>query len=452
VSLDWWVWLAAAVVGAIVGGIIAGVIGAVIGAIVVPLIVWIASSVINGIINNIAQQIVNALRSLTHGVSVPAIGVNIIFQNINIDDVVIGTDVQFIDNAPIRSQGEITVYDGQRFDLDNGSVGDASLPGADMAWVGNSPQRVLKSLCCNMLARTGNTVFDLTRSYLYRLYYETGVRIPESELGVWQGSSFSPSDLVYAVETDEGRFALMQVVAAGVTSGMVATERATGSTGTAFQAGGGRHAMAAARVNLGDISVNTGPRGYIVVKYKTFEKPSLPNVNTVGGMVTTTAGFTAGQNIVGVDIPVEHAQFVPAVASASTGGQPGTMNPGSWVVNKTVKNPKQTTIKALTQGIKVKHHRWSINRRPVKGTKGTVKVGGTTVTYKVSGDAITVSHSAASALNLEVGVTAVGRKGSVEGVRRCIELGGETTVSTIGTASWPVFQGKFLQTFGNIDP
>jgi len=128
------------------------------------------------------------------------------------------------------------------------------------------------------------------------------------------------------------------------------------------------------------------------------------------------------------------------------------MNPGTWVVNKTVKNPKQTTIKALTQGIKVKHHRWSINRRPVKGTKGTVKVGGTTVTYKVSGDAITVSHSAASALNLEVGVTAVGRKGSVEGVRRCIELGGETTVSTIGTASWPVFQGTFLRTFGNIDP
>ena len=453
VSLDWWVWLAAAVVGAIVGGIIAGVIGAVIGAIVLPLVVWIAEGVIKDIINKVAQQIVDALRKLNLNVNVPAIGVNIIFQNINIDDVVIGTDVQFIDNAPIRSQGEITVYDGQRFDLDNGNVGDASLPGADVAWVGESPQRVLKSLCCDMLARTGNTIFDLTRSYLYRLYYETGVRIPESELGVWQGSSFSPSDLVYAVETDEGRFAVMQVVDAGIQPGPTMTERATGGSGSTPQTGGGGSRVAAmARVNLGNISVNTGPRGYIVVKYKTFEKPSLPHVSTVGGLVPVTAGFQAGQNIVGVDIPVEQAQFVPAVASASTGGQLGTMNPGTWVVSKAVKNPKQATIKALTQGIKVRHHRWSINRKPVRGTKGTVKVGGSTVTYKVSGDAITVSHNAASALNLEVGVTAVGRNGSVESVRTCLELGGETSVSSIATASWPVFQGKFLQTFGNIDP
>jgi hypothetical protein len=450
VSLDWWVWIAAAVVGAIVGGIIAGVIGAVIGAIVVPLIVWIASNVINGIIQNIAMQIVNALRQLNLNANVPAIGVNIIFQDITIDDVVIGTDVQFTDNAPIQSQGEITVYDGQRFDLDNGSVGDASLPGADMAWVGQSPQRVLKSLCCDMLARTWNTVFDLTRSQLYRLYYETGVSIPENDLGTWQGNSFAPSDLVYAVETDEGRFAVMQVVGAGFRSGLEVASSQMAKAAGSTQSGGGTRV--AARLNLGNFSVNTQPIGYVVIKYKTFKKPALPRVITVGGLVPATSGFQAGREIVGLDVPVENANFIPAVASVSTGGQPGTMNPGTWIVTRAVKNPKHTTIKALTPGIEVTGFHWSINRNQLQDSKGSVKVGDTAVSYEIHGDSIKVVHDSGATLNFEVGVTAVGKDGAQHSVKNCIEVGGETSVSSIATTSWPLFQKTFLQTFGNIDP
>jgi len=449
VSLDWWVWLAAAVVGAIIGGIIGGVVGAIIGAIVVPLIVWIASNVINGIIQNIAQQIVNALRQLNLNVNVPAIGVNIIFQDINIDDMVIGTDVQFIDNAPIRSQGMITVYDGQRFDLDNGSVGDSSLPGADMAWVGESPRRALKALCCNMLARTGGTFFDLTRSQLYRLYYENGVSIPESELGSWQGNgAFAPSDLVYAVETDEERFAVFQVVNATKTSGPSQTgavaERISGSPAGGSDLG---HAVSA-RI-LGPVTV---PPGYIVIKYRTFEKPALPRVWTVGGLVPVSGALQAGSGIVGADVPVEQATFVPTVASASGDGQTSTMNPGTWIVKRTVKNPRHATIRAVSQGVQAQEYRWSINRNPVEGPKGSVKVGGSTVRYEVAGDAITVTHEGDGPLNFEVGATIVGKDGAQHSVKSCIEVGGGTSVSSIATASWSVFQDRFLKTFGNIDP
>jgi hypothetical protein len=456
VSLDWWVWLAAAVVGAIIGGIVAGVIGAVVGAIVVPLIVWIASSVINGIIQNIAQQIVNALRQLNLNVNVPAIGVNIIFQDVNIDDVVIGTDVQFIDNAPIRSQGQLTIFDGQRFDLDNGSVGDSSLPGADMAWTGETPQGVLSTLCCNMLARTGGTVFDLTRSQLYRLYYESGVRIPESELGAWYGSDvFVPSDLVYAVETDEGRFAVVQVVGAGVRSAQtLPVAMAVNSSGSSSGAVGGKgsgHAEAA-RINPGQYSPIMGPTGYIVIRYRTFEKPALPRVSTVGGLVGVSPVFEADSGIVGVDVPVEQATFVPTVATASAGGQPVTMNPGSWIVKRAVKNPRHATIRAVSQGVQAKEHRWYINRSRVEGSKGSVKVGASTVRYEAAGDAITVSHEGDKPVSFEVGLTVVGKDGTEYSARSCIEVGGESVVSSVATASWPVFQSKFLQAFGNIDP
>jgi hypothetical protein len=272
-------------------------------------------------------------------------------------------------------------------------------------------------------------------------------------LGVCQGNSFSPSDLVYAVETDEGRFAVMQVVDAGIQPGPMMTEKATVSSGPTYTTGGGgRRGAVAARINLGNASVSTQPTGYIVVRYKTFEKPALPHVSTVVGLVPVTSGFQAGREIVGVDVPIERARFVPAVAPVSAGAQPGNMNPGTWIMTKAVKNPKQTTIKALTQGIQVKHHRWSINRNPIKGSKGSVKVGGIAVSYKISGDTITVAHNATSKLNFEVGVTAVGKDGREESVRTCVEVGGETSVSSIATASWPVFQWTFLQTFGNIDP
>jgi len=487
VSLDWWVWLASAVVGAIVGGIIAGVIGAVVGAIVVPLIVWIASSVINSIIQNVANQIVSALRQLNLNVNVPAVGVNIVFQEINIDDIVIGTRVQFVDNAPIRSQGTLTVYDGQYIDLDNGSVGDSSLQGADLAWVGQEPRRALETLCCGLLARTGGKVFDLTRSQLYRLYYQAGVSIPETELGSLEGSIppvvifgitvvpaipipggeiFVPSDLVYAVETDEGRFSIVQVVGgfepnppSAIASQTATTAPAQSTTATnptlavALSSSATAGIVAyAARSSIITNQPAPRPRGYISLRYRTFEKPA-PNVRTIGGGLTTQGlGLQNAQDVVGVTVPVGQATFVPAAVYPSVEGRPGSFNPGTWWVEKVTKNPRHATIKALTPGIQAKAHHWSINRRPVEGSKGSVKLGDGTVSYQISGDAIEVSHSSESSLTFEVGVTVVATDGTQQTATTCVQTGGESTVTTVAAASWSVFQDTFLGTFGNIDP
>lgn len=433
VSLDWWVWLASAVVGAIVGGIIAGVIGAIIGAIVVPLVVWIASNVVNGIIQNVANEIVNALRQLNLNVNVPAIGVNIVFQDITIDDVVIGTDVQFIDNAPIHSQGTLTVYDGQWVDLDSGTVGSPSLPGADLAWTGTSPQGVLQTLCCDLLARTGGTVFDLTRSQLYRLYYETGVSIPESELGVWTGTSFDPSYLVYAVETDQGRFSIVQVLNAEVLKPTNAQDDAR-----------------SARVVVSGPGQNTyhPPTGLIVLRYRTFELPASP-LRTIGGVVGVAPGLLANTQMVGAGAPAESTTFVPTPTSAS--GPAATLNPGTWTVTKAVKNPKRVTIRAQIPGSKVKAYQWSVNGSILSTPKGSVEVDGTPVSYEASGETLSVSSESASGLSFQVGVTAT-LEGSEQTVSTCIQTGGETSVTTVATATWPVFQNTFVQTFGNIDP
>ena len=265
ISLDWWVYLAAAVVGAIIGGIIAGVIGAIVGAILVPLIAWLASNLLSGIVNNIADQIVNTLKNFNLNVDVSAIGFNIFFQNVSIDDIIVGSQVRVTENAPIKSEGTIVVKNGQWFDLDSGSVGDHNLSSADLAWDGTSMNsRLLRTLCSSEIARTFGSNFDIPRYRLYGLYYTSPSSIPESELCLANilPPPFSlppiPTMRVYSVRTSEERFSLVQII--------------------------------------------TVTQSEIVVRYKTYEK-ELPRVKIIGGFnIATHAPLKAGHNIVGVDI------------------------------------------------------------------------------------------------------------------------------------------------------
>jgi hypothetical protein len=312
--------------------------------------------------------------------------------------------------------------------------------------VGDSPRRFLETLCCDMLARTGGTLFDLTRSQLYRLYYEASVSIPESELGSWLGSTFVPSDIVYAVQTDEGRFSVVQVVRSGFELASLAGLGVTnvGSAPTAPSA-------LAARIGAPSYAVGHLPLiGYIVIRYRTFEKPA-PYARIIGGGVAS-AGSTlqAGLGVVGADVPVENAAFVPVMTSST--GQADSLNPGIWTVTQLIKNPAHTTIKALTPGTRVKAYHWSINGKALHHSKGSVKVGGSTVSYETTRDVMTVAHNGTGSVSFQVGVTAAGKDGSQLTTTTCVQVGGVTSVTGVATASWPVFQSAFLQVFGNIDP
>ena len=137
IDIPWYCWVVGAVIGALLGGVLFGVIGAIVGAILVPLITWIASEVIEGIVEGVASKVADAINDASPEVDTPAVGINIIFQRVFIDGIVIKALVAPIDRVPIRSEGTLEIQDGQYIDLDNGKVGGETLPGADLLWTGS---------------------------------------------------------------------------------------------------------------------------------------------------------------------------------------------------------------------------------------------------------------------------------------------------------------------------
>jgi hypothetical protein len=222
VDIPWYCWLAGAVIGAVIGGVLFGVIGAIVGAVLVPLITWIASEVIEGTIEEVAQRITDAINDAVPDVDVPAFGVNILFQEVFIDDVVVTASFDVESHAPIRSQGTLTLANNSGVDLDSGKVVLAAAPEADVRWVGERDGRKLETGCQAALARTGTTDFaGLARYQLYAFAYGTPSVVLLWELGLPNpfgglfgglfGDAFFESQRVFAVRTNEGRFAIVQV-------------------------------------------------------------------------------------------------------------------------------------------------------------------------------------------------------------------------------------------------
>lgn len=436
VSLDWWVYLAAAVVGTIVGGIIGGVIGAIIGAILLPLITWLASNLLNGIINNIAAQIVTALNSMALNVNIPAVGLNIVFQEVHIDDIVIGSEVHSFYQVPIKSEGYLTVYNDQWIDLDDGRVGGHDLSGADLSWEGQvTSSRKLKTLCCSKLARTGSQVFDHTRYELYELNYVNPGVIPESELSFSYGFSLPliggqiaqtiPSDFVYCVETSEQRFSIIQVV---------------------------------------EIAPS-----YITLRYRTFEKP-ISHMGIICNSILT-APFV--HDIVGIHIKEETAQFEPSMAKvpielrsiSSTPSQSsiskttmceemaklGITSPGIWKVPVTINPPKSITFKSIIENFDHSKMHWSINRQKLEGEKGTVKIQDQNVNYSINHNIINLETNSDKEIQFEISVQAYGKNENHLVVSTCVQMPTKSIVYKQAVVAWPIYQKAFAQTFGSME-
>ncbi|HUK51289.1 MAG TPA: hypothetical protein VLV18_09645 [Terriglobales bacterium] len=431
VSLDWWVWLASAVVGAIVGGIIAGVIGAIIGAILAPLITWLAEHLLNGLINDIANRVADALRALNLNVDVSAIGLNIIFQEVHIDDVVIGARVTVTDNSPVRSMGIITVNNGQWVDLDNGCVGDSNLPGADLAWDGTRPARKIRTLCCSRMARTGHVAFDMCRFELYGLRYNRPEAIPEGEFGTLitfpqifgiplAPDIFIPNLLVYAVETNEQRYSVIQVMEV--------------------------------------------TKDHVKLAYKTYEK-AMPRVQIVGGFDYESAStFLDPTKIVGGTHKVDAVQFkasVPTPIQTSSSardlspceqrGKYGVTEPGVWTGPVVVKMSKLGTFKAVVEDFAAVKYEWLINRKKLTSNQGTLQLQTVKVTYDVKDATIKIKPDSDNAFWFELEVIVSAKDGSSISTARCVEVSGTKTVDKPHPVTWPVYQQAFTQTFGSLE-
>ena len=99
-------------VGAIVGGLLFGLIGAIVGGILLPLILWLTTEGVEGVVERAAQEIADALNDLSPSVDVPAVGIELIFSDVFIDDVTIAGRLRVTDNAPVRAEGTVVLPNG----------------------------------------------------------------------------------------------------------------------------------------------------------------------------------------------------------------------------------------------------------------------------------------------------------------------------------------------------
>lgn len=222
VELDvpWYCYLAAAIVGALGGFLIGGIIGGVVGAILVPLLVFALEEGLESTLDNIADHVRDTLNQFAPNVDVPAVGINVVFGEVQIDDITIRCRTSVPDLAFVRASGTTYLLPGQALDLDSGTVGAPSaMEGADIRLDGAGEGREIHTVCAASLARTGRTDFDtFARWSSYPLFHQHDATVPASEM--WAsvhvpliGDYRYPTFRVFTVLTGQGRRALVQVVA-----------------------------------------------------------------------------------------------------------------------------------------------------------------------------------------------------------------------------------------------
>ncbi len=418
VDIPWYCWIAAGVIGAALGGILLGVIGAVVGTVLVPLILWIATDTVEGTIDRVADRIVEAINQAVPDVDVPAFGVDILFQSVFIDDVVIRASLEVQDRAPIRCEGTVRLQPGQSLDLDLGRVDDAASAPGDLRWVGQSWGRRLETGCQAGLARTGRSSIDAVQRFqLYGLPYQTrtGLGVLElgrfDPLGIFTGDFIDESRAVLAVRTNEGRYAVAQ----------------------------------ATRID---------EASWVDVRYRTYEK-KVPTVTIAGDFQCTfppvlttdaTAVFEPARTPAGQGdgkVPLRQVTAAGPLrkerAAATAGGAAGkelaagtrvfSLPPtyaGRWVSTAFNGLRAEARLQAVTASLTGEaKFRWAVGGQGLEdGTSGTLTVSGVEVGYTVKGPNLLLTVASAAALELFVQVTAVDRHGCSAQASRCVRRTG----------------------------
>ena len=422
VDIPWYCWIAAAVIGGLLGGILLGAIGTIIGAILVPLILWITTETVEGIVEDAAKQVTDAIGDLNF--EVPAVGLNLILDEVFLDDIVLRSRVDIQSTAPIRAEGVITVRNGERFDLDNGTVGGETLPAADMIWDGERLSRRLRTLCDTALARTGSSAFSkFTRYKLYGLPYRSPASVPLDELAIVLPSFFNifgidqyqETKLVYGVRTNEDRYSVIQAI------------------------------------EVKD--------DYIRIRYRTYEK-RLPRVDIIGGFryepVFPRPIDNVIDDIVGLQpihtedskIPCPPVQAVPKDPCEAI--KLGPKRLPKYFIPKVTTTKKvgkfQARSEALVHPTTVN---WSIDKKSLEAKEGTLALGGVDVSYEVTNDALTLLPKSDRSFSFEIAVTVADSAATTISTSRCIEVAGSKPVKQRGTLSFAAFKNEYMNTFGN---
>lgn len=453
VDIPWYCWVAGAAILALLGGAIAGVMGALIGGVIIPLIVWFSKEFLEGKVQEGLKKVTDFLNQFAPDVRVEAVGFNLVFQDAFIDDIAIVSRMEIVDTVPIRSEGTVSIRNGQYVDLDSGKVGDDTLPSPDLEWRGSSAAAFLRTTCTSALARTGRRSFDgLNRAELYTFEYASPVLVPFLEIasidpvGVLTGDLFKETRRVFAVRTNEGRYAVVQVVAVRLSS--------------------------------------------IQLRYRTYEK-FLPTVEIHGDFRCLRPPVVAG---------VSDVVFEPSTAGlddAGAGGGENTLAPqpadytdrirercgaaaradlarvprdlvekafyddrgldkrriGAWKARYQYPAGDVGRFNAITNGLHAPlTYLWELDGVPLEeATSAEVSVQGEVIRYALSGNRLQLSQLPQRALELELKVSATDDNGVTVGTNRCLHYAPVCEETGRFIPNWPTYRSAHLEHFGIVE-
>lgn len=469
VDVPWYCYLAAAIIGLLTGGLF-GVVWAVVGAVIGPLIMYIVQEVIEGQVQDLASGVTDAINAVSPDVQVKAVGINLIFQRVFIDDITIGCRVQVIDNSPVRVAGSAVLRPGQSLDLDTGSVRDGDEPPADLKWTGAGPGRKLETVCISEMARTGSrSLNDLSRFRLYNCPYQNPLAISvgdlEEEVDLIIIRYSRPTLNVYAVRTNEGRYAAVQAV-----------EVSDSYIRLAFKTFEKR--LPVLQI-LGDFpceQVVAPPKG-LEVLYEAVRPPKTveERLGVLSQAVLSRAtadlgpegmplSLAAGRRLEGLEAQLPAALLAPRTLSAAGSPPahlarmpmevlaPAAMRVGRWTGRYTVPRKPRGRFEALGDGLQLPaSYRWYLNGTYLDAESGSVNAGMVKISYQVAENVLILELDRPQELRLELRVAAVDARGFAVEKIRCVRYSPACRGRVRFIPDWDRYRSAYMANFGIVE-
>lgn len=440
VDVPWYCYLAGAVIGGLVG-LLFGVIGAIVGAILVPLILWISTETVEGVVQSAIDRVADALNEIAPDLDVPAVGLNLIFSDVFIDDVTIDCRVSATGIVPVRCEGELDLPDGAFVDLDRGVVGDEDLPSQDLAWRGVWFARRLEAVCGARLARTDRRYFDeVSRGTLYGFAYDAPNPVELQELasfdpigGIFGGDGlFDETMRIFGVRTNEGRWSAIQVV-------RVDLDRIR----LRFRTWEKRMPSVEIR---GGWSCEPGYDLPIDPGTVVFEPSDV--LGTPGGSVDPRPDPCASiEAAVTRALPAAAVERARAAELWRAGGKLGT-----WRGTVLARARHVARFEAAGQGFRGEVTRsWRIQDVPLSEPSGEIDLDGVALTYDVAGRRLTLRTHADRAFEFLLGVEVRDDRGGSAGASRCIRFEPTCERDVRYVPRWDEYRTVYLQRFGVVE-
>jgi hypothetical protein len=449
VSIDvpWYCWLGLAFLGFVIGAL-GGVLTAIIGAILAPVLLSITTDTVENVINRVLSDLAARLNDLIPEVSADLPLVSMIFERVFIDDIKVEFDVRVEDHAPIKASGVLTIPNGAFADLDTGTVGGHDLSGADLALEGAWFDRRLRTVCEAGIARTGSRDFEsFARHHLWRYTYASPESLALFELatidpfGIFTGDMFDESRYVYALHTDDNRYAVFRVI------------------------------------EVAD--------SHIKVQYKTYEK-AVPSVSIVGGFSCTVpdgakpigaVAFTPGKASLAVPSATAAAaaaspasspcsgaatalrkQVLPLVdrsaAAAGLAAQVplGDRRIGTWSADFQGEVDEVGRFEAVANGL---HgdltYAWEVAGQPLPRREGRITVLGSSMRYTVDGSHLTLGWSRRTPAEFGIKVSVSSHDHCGASTKRCFDFHPTCKSTRRVTPPFAVYQSAYLAHYGVVE-